>query len=168
MELIARLEDGSEERIDLERDGEGYRVAIGERTYRVDLARFGQAGRSLLIGGRQHEVMVRAVGGGRYEVGSPRGLDVVEVVDPLTHLARQAHGGDAASGGGRVTAYMPGRVVGLLVEEGASVTAGQGVLVLEAMKMENEIAADHAGVVKRFFVEPGRAVESGDPLFEIG
>ena len=63
---------------------------------------------------------------------------------------------------------MPGRVVAVLVEAGAPVDAGQGVVVLEAMKMENEIQAESAGVVSRILVEPGQAVEGGDPLFEIG
>ena len=50
---------------------------------------------------------------------------------------------------------------------GEVVEAGQGLLVLEAMKMENEIRAERAGVVRRFLVEPGQPVESGDPLFEV-
>ncbi len=63
---------------------------------------------------------------------------------------------------------MPGRVVALLVDEGDEVEPGQGVVVLEAMKMENEIAAEHGGVVTKVHVEPGQAVEGGDPLFELG
>ncbi len=166
MELIARL-DGREEEVTLERTDEGYRVSIGDRSYAVDLEHVGEAGRSLIIDGVQHEVGVRSQGAGRYQVATAEGLDEIEVVDPLTHLARQAHGGDAGSGAGRTSAYMPGRVVGFLVEAGDVVEAGQGVLVLEAMKMENEIAAERSGTVSRFFVEPGQAVESGDDLFEI-
>jgi biotin carboxyl carrier protein len=62
---------------------------------------------------------------------------------------------------------MPGRVVAVLAAEGEAVEAGQGVVVLEAMKMENEIRAEHAGTVGRLFVQPGQAVEGGDPLFEL-
>jgi biotin carboxyl carrier protein len=62
---------------------------------------------------------------------------------------------------------MPGRVVAVLVAEGASVTPGQGLVVLEAMKMQNEIQAERPGTVKKIFVSPGQAVEGGDPLFEI-
>ena len=149
------------------REGSGYRVVIGDRVYAVDLERFGEAGRSLIIDGAQHEVMVHASGDGRYQVSSARGLDVVGVVDPLTHLARQTQGDEAASGAGRTVAYMPGRVVGLLVEEGQAVEAGQGVVVLEAMKMENEIPAERDGVLRRFFAEVGQVVESGDALFEV-
>jgi pyruvate carboxylase subunit B len=63
---------------------------------------------------------------------------------------------------------MPGRVVAVLVEEGAAVTAGQGVVVLEAMKMENEIRAEADGTVAKIFVQPGQAVDTGNPLFELG
>ena len=63
---------------------------------------------------------------------------------------------------------MPGRVVEILVQEGEEVTAGQGVLVLEAMKMENEIRAEHDGTITKIHVQPGQAVEGGDPLFEMG
>jgi biotin carboxyl carrier protein len=62
---------------------------------------------------------------------------------------------------------MPGRVVAVLAEEGARVEAGQGVVVLEAMKMENEIRAERAGTLARLHVRPGQAVEGGDPLFEV-
>ena len=67
-----------------------------------------------------------------------------------------------------MTAYMPGRVVAVLVEEGDEVAAGQGVVVLEAMKMENEIRAEVAGKVIKLHVRPGQSVEGGDLLFEIG
>ncbi|REK07215.1 MAG: biotin/lipoyl-binding protein [Acidobacteria bacterium] len=62
---------------------------------------------------------------------------------------------------------MPGKVVKVLVEAGARVEAGQGVLVLEAMKMENEIQAESSGVLAEIFVSEGQAVQGGDPLFEV-
>ena len=62
---------------------------------------------------------------------------------------------------------MPGRVVDILVREGEKVEPGDGLVVLEAMKMENEIQAERAAVVSRIFVTPGQAVEGGDPLFEL-
>ena len=87
--------------------------------------------------------------------------------EPLTLLAEKAHDSGAGAAADQVVAYMPGRVVALLVSEGDRVEAGQGVLVLEAMKMENEIQAEHGGVVEKFFVASGQAVEGGDPLYEI-
>ena len=169
MELIVRVERrrGEETRVVVARAGTGFTVRVGERLYEVDRQEIGSSVRSLIIAGRQHDVAVRHRGGGRYEVSSASSMDRVEVLDRLTHLAEKTHGQVAASGVDRTDAYMPGRVVELLVEQGATVGAGQGVLVLEAMKMENEIQADRAGVVKSFFVEPGQAVEGGDPLYEL-
>ncbi len=181
MELIVRHRE-REETVHLERTESGYRVAVGEVSYEVDVALAGVASHSspseatvhsLLIDGHQHEVTVRrqkvpfrgdvAV----YRVASAIGAGVVEIMDPLTHLARSTH---EASGSGvqQVTAYMPGRVVEILVEEGDEVAAGQGVVVLEAMKMKNEIQAEAAGTVTRLLVEQDQAVEGGDPLFEMG
>ena len=91
----------------------------------------------------------------------------VSVTDPLTHLAAQTRGGGGAKRRQKITAYMPGRVVALLVEEGQAVTTGQGVVVLEAMKMQNEIRAEHDGTITRIHVQTGQAVEGGDPLFEM-
>ncbi|WP_456365180.1 pyruvate/oxaloacetate carboxyltransferase [Thermococcus sp.] len=70
-------------------------------------------------------------------------------------------------GEGLVTAPMPGKVLRVLVREGDSVRTGQGLLVLEAMKMENEIPSPRDGVVKKIHVKEGDTVNTGDPLIEI-
>jgi biotin carboxyl carrier protein len=166
MELIARL-DEREERIEVERHGDRYVVRVGEAVYRVDAVAVSATDRSFLIEGDQHEVGIRSLGNGRYQVSSNRGASQVEVFDPLTYLAKESHAGKSDGSALRVSAYMPGRVVQMLVAEGDEVEAGQGVLVLEAMKMENEIQSERAGTVSAVFVEPGQAVENGDPLFEV-
>jgi pyruvate carboxylase subunit B len=94
-------------------------------------------------------------------------VETLGVRDPLAHLAEATHGAAGAAGRQRVDAYMPGRVVSVLVAEGAEVATGQGIVVLEAMKMENEIQAEREGRVGRIHVRPGQAVETGDPLFEL-
>jgi biotin carboxyl carrier protein len=81
--------------------------------------------------------------------------------------------GDRASrpgdrGGGEVTAPMPGRVVKVLVKDGDEVEAGTPVVVVEAMKMENELVADKPGRVTRVLCAPGQAVEGGARLVELG
>ena len=167
MELIVR-HAGREEEVHLERTESGYRVGVGEASYEIDVARAGGTVHSLLIDGRQHEVAVRRQKEGVYWVTSAAGAGEVELMDPLTHLARSAHDASVAGGAVQVTAYMPGRVVEILVAEGDEVAAGQGVVVLEAMKMKNEIQAETAGVVTKLLVEQDQAVEGGDPLFEIG
>jgi glutaconyl-CoA/methylmalonyl-CoA decarboxylase subunit gamma len=176
MDLIVRHGE-REERVRVRRNGSGYQVTIGERTYEVDAAKAHAGLRSLRIDGSHHEVAVRQERDGatregtrgaepRYRVSTPSSSCLVSVTDPLTHLAAKSH-----SKGGRrnekVTAYMPGRVVAILAQEGEAVTAGQGIVVLEAMKMQNEIRAEHDGTLIKVHVQPGQAVEGGDPLFEL-
>lgn len=174
MEVIVRMSGSQgerEERVRVARAGDVYEVTVGERTYRVDHAPAGGALHSLRIdGGEHHEVAVRRLPQGEgtaYWVTGAGTSGPVEVTDPLTHLARQAQGSKGGRRPQRVLAYMPGRVVAILVEEGQEVASGQGVVVLEAMKMQNEIQAEHDGRVARVFVQPGQAVEGGDPLFEM-
>ncbi len=80
---------------------------------------------------------------------------------------RAAAGGAAAAGSGKVTVPMQGTIVKVLVEVGQAVEAGQAVCVLEAMKMENNIAADKAGTVTEIKVETGQSVGSGDVVVVI-
>jgi biotin carboxyl carrier protein len=165
VELIVRQGE-REEKVRVRRDGDLYEVTVGERTWTVD-ARTARGGlRSLRIDGGHHEVAV-SVRGEDYWISTRDGGGPVSVTDPLTHLASQTRGGGGGKRRQKVTAYMPGRVVALLVEEGQTVTTGQGVVVLEAMKMQNEIRAEHDGTITRIHVQPGQAVEGGDPLFEM-
>ena len=80
----------------------------------------------------------------------------------------QAKKKKAAAGAGTVAAMMPGAILKVLVAEGEEVQEGDVVIVLEAMKMENEIHAHKSGVVEKVHVEPGENVENDQPLVEIG
>jgi len=81
---------------------------------------------------------------------------------PRPRRAASGGGGAAAAGSGKVAVPMQGTIVKVLVEVGQEVEAGQPVCVLEAMKMENNIAADKAGTVAEIKVEPGQSVGAGD------
>lgn len=165
MELIVRQGE-RQEKVRVRRDGDCYEVTVGERTWTVD-AKTARGGlRSLRIDGSHHEIAV-SVRGEDYWVSTRDGAGPVSVTDPLTHLASQTRAGSGAKRRQKVTAYMPGRVVEILVEEGQEVTAGQGVVVLEAMKMQNEIRAEQDGKITRIHVQTGQNVEGGDPLFEM-
>ncbi|HEV8582276.1 MAG TPA: biotin/lipoyl-containing protein [Thermoanaerobaculia bacterium] len=166
MDLIVRL-GIREERVRVRRVDGGFEVALGDRTYHVDAGAARGGLHSLRIDGAQHEVAVHRADEDVYWVSTGQHSAAVEVVDPLTHLASQTRGGKGGKRRQRVNAYMPGRVVALLAEEGQEVAAGQGIVVLEAMKMENEIGAEHNGRIGKIFVQPGQAVEMGNPLFEL-
>ncbi len=175
MELIVR-QGKREEKVRVRHEAGGYEVTVGERTYRVDAlpARPGLLSLRIEDGAphspiiRQHEVAVRPLpqAEGTYWVSTAAGAGPVEVADPLSHLAAQTQSAGAKRRQ-RVDAYMPGRVTSVLVAEGDEVVTGQGIIVLEAMKMENEIRAEHDGKVSKIHVQPGQAVDTGNPLFEM-
>ncbi|WP_206203388.1 MULTISPECIES: pyruvate/oxaloacetate carboxyltransferase [unclassified Thermococcus] len=73
----------------------------------------------------------------------------------------------APAGEGVVTAPMPGKILRILVKEGDQVKTGQGLLILEAMKMENEIPAPKDGIIKKILIKEGQTVDTGQPLIEL-
>jgi len=87
----------------------------------------------------------------------------VRLEDERERAAHAAEGANAPAGG-LVTSIMPGIVVTVLVEKGQSVEKGAPLLILSAMKMQNEIAAPTAGSVKEIHVNPGQAVNTGQKL----
>src|SRR5207237_1534430 len=108
---------------------------------------------------RSIEVAVTANGEG-YEVSLGGRRLTVEMPDARAALRKAAQNGQA--GLVEIRAPMPGKVVKILLAEGAAVQDNQGILVMEAMKMQNEIKAPKAGVVKRLSVSEGAAVNAGD------
>jgi biotin carboxyl carrier protein len=165
MELIARLGERVE-RVSIERRGEQYRIRVGEREHQVEARSLGPFVQSLIVDGESHETAVFRTGGG-WSVSWRGRTTAVELVDPLTHLAEQAHGAAVHSGRQVVAAYMPGRVVAVAVAAGQAIEAGAALVVLEAMKMQNEIRSPAAGIVDQVKVERGQAVASGALLLTL-
>ncbi len=166
MDLIAEV-GGRRVEVTLERRSDTeVTVTIDGRTYEVDALTNTQPW-SLLLGGAQNEVAVSRDGRGHVQVSSRTRRTTLEVFDPLEYLVREATGGAAGQGAQRVEALMPGRVVKHLKAVGDAVEVGDGVVVVEAMKMENEIAAETSGVVAELAADEGQAVEAGDLLFVI-
>jgi biotin carboxyl carrier protein len=95
-------------------------------------------------------------------IQSSRGRHAVQVRDLEAAVTRPP------SGDGRIKAPIPGIIRRILVEQGQEVEAGQPVLVLEAMKMENEIVAPRAGTVASLIVRPGQTVKLHEPMLDIG
>lgn len=141
-----------------------YTVTLDGRPLEVDLHDAGRGFMSLLIDAQSYDVALEPRGGGYTVV-----LD-----DDTLHvdLASAARGSGAAPkstppGPVRLTAPMPGKVVRILVEAGREVAAGQGLVVVEAMKMENELRSPKAGRVKEVAVTAGTSVEAGRVLVVI-
>ena len=121
---------------------------------------------SLLIEGRSHVVRVTPAAEG-LEIELRGAVIPVEVRHPLEKMLQAVGGGRRASRGETVAAPMPGVVVALRVKAGDAVKAGQAVVVVEAMKMQNELAVAHDGVVSEVLVAERAAVSAGQVLIRL-
>ena len=120
----------------------------------------------LLLGGDSWTVSAQALEGmGQWALGAVGERVEVEAVDERTQAIRTLTGKKGGpTGGGVLKAPMPGLVVRVQVTEGQKVGPGTGLVVVEAMKMENELKATLPGIVKKVHVAPGAIVEKGAPL----
>ena len=152
--------------IEVEVDGE--RVVLDGKTLHATLgAVTGTPLRQLMVDGRPVTLSMESLGRGRWAL--TRGGDrlELEVLDERTrHIRSLAGGGADRKALDVLKAPMPGMVLRVLVEPGDAVSAGMGLVVLEAMKMENELTASASAVVKAVRVAPGEAVEKGQALLE--
>ena len=167
-----RLFGGAQRRLSLQVHGQDLTVVlqrlhsgatqlrIGEQTWPFSARSLGPDRHDLHIGTRRLTATVYARGS-RYAVYSEAGAAVVAEFDPL------AHAGDGAAEGGRLTAPMPGKVVSFLAQPGDTVTRGQALAVMEAMKMEHTISAPRDGVVAELLYAVGDQVAEGGELLRL-
>ncbi len=155
---------GKTARIEVRESQGRYRVTIGEKTLELDLVRTSASDLSVLVDGVSHDLSLEKTADG-YAVMVRGDRFDVEVKDAVKGeaLGKVAHKGPL-----KLTAPMPGKIVKVLVKEGDAVEAGRGVLVMEAMKMENELKASKGGTVQEIKVKEGQAVEMGALLLVIG
>lgn len=131
---------------------------------------------SLLVGSASYDVYARPVaaddeageGAQRYEVTVGSRTFTVTLRDERTQALAQLAGGAHHTGAATIRAPMPGLVSNVLVHENQDVERGQAIIILEAMKMENDLATPRAGVVKSIRVKKGQTVNQGDTLAIIG
>ncbi|MFL5516572.1 MAG: acetyl-CoA carboxylase biotin carboxyl carrier protein subunit [Gemmatimonadales bacterium] len=152
--------------IDVDIDGD--QVRVGERSFSAALQRVtGTPLRHLLVDGRPSTLVIEGNGRGQWTIGVRGERWEVEAVDERTRHIRSLTGAVAGDrGAAPLKAPMPGLVVRILAEPGQGVTSGAGVVVLEAMKMENELKAPADARVKAVRVRPGEPVEKGQVLVE--
>ena len=164
MRFIAQ-HDGTEIPIEVERHGSSYRVKLGDRWIDADVVNAGPSVRSLRLDDGTQLSLIHHRSGNSHEISLADTTIVVDVTDPLA--AKRKRREDEVGGAGAIKALMPGRIVRVFVNNGDTVTKGMGLLILEAMKMENEIQAPIDGVVDQLFVTVGQTVESGAELLHI-
>lgn len=152
--------------VEIFESGAGYSVTLGETAYEVDSQRVVGDLYSLTVGSKSYEATVHKTGSEEYQVHLFDGMRSVTLLTPL-QLALRGQSASSGGGAGTLRAPMPGRVVRVLVEQGQTVLKGQGVVVVEAMKMQNELAATIDGTVQSVFVREGDSVERNAELVAI-
>ncbi len=143
-------------------------IRINERLLDVDFESIsGQPVYSLLIGGKSYEAYV-SPDDEQWEVLLRGRLYQAEVQDEREKRLRSAGGAGAAEGGEfQMKAPMPGLVVAIPVEEGQQVKKGQVLLILESMKMQNELKSPRDGQIQRIKVKAGETVEQKQTLLSV-
>jgi biotin carboxyl carrier protein len=153
--------DGKNYRLDLNQVDGRWHCQLDGREIEVDAVLARPDVLSLRIGNKAYEVKCERVSSDLHIwVGSVR--YAAEVRDPRS-LRGRARAVDE-HGPKKLTAPMPGKVVRILVNQGAEIEAGAGVLVVEAMKMQNEVKSPKKGTVQKILVNEGAAVNAGDVL----
>lgn len=167
MKLKAHL-SGTEHQVSLSLASESAVVAVDGRHYDLEVRQLARGEYLLTSGSNVYKCRVDKKHdpihlGQTFEVMLRGRNHDVTVVDPKR--LRSAQSGSAHhSGAAEVVSPMPGKIVRVLVEAGARVEAGAGVIVVEAMKMQNEMKAPKAGVVVSIKTEEGATVNAGDVL----
>jgi len=154
-------------RVGLRETGEGlYEITLDGKTVHVDAVRSGPNIYSIIEDGQQFEAMVDEKGAHGFDVMVGGRIFHLEVIDERSQLLAGS-AASVASGPQTVTAEMPGKVVKVNVAVGAEVRERQGIVIVEAMKMENEIPSPIDGVVRQIAVSEGQTVEAGAMLFVV-
>jgi len=149
--------------VELQRLPGGWSIALDGHSLDADLVEVAPGTFSILLRGTVHEVRVAPGFDGTLQIQDGLHAFTAEVADPRAWRGRR-HGGHEAQGRQQITAPMPGKIVRILVKAGESVKAGQGLLVVEAMKMQNEIRSPKSGTIERVLAIEGQAVNAGEVL----
>jgi len=149
--------------LELEHDAAVWRVTLDGRPVVVDAVEIAPNTLSVLLDGQSFEITVTPCPDGKLMLQTGAQEFTAEVIDPRAWSGRR-HGHVEAEGRQQIVAPMPGKVVRLLVKAGDRVKAGQGLLVVEAMKMQNEIRSPKGGTVERVLAKEGQPVNGGEVL----
>jgi biotin carboxyl carrier protein len=157
------LLDGKTRVVELLAQDGGWKIALDGMDLDADAVEVAPNTFSILLDGRSHQIRVAPRPDGSLTLHAGAAEYRAEVADPRSWRGRR-HGALEAQGRQQIAAPMPGKVVRLLVTQGDTVEAGQGLLVVEAMKMQNEIRSPKSGKIEKLCASEGQAVNAGDVL----
>jgi biotin carboxyl carrier protein len=149
--------------VELERDGEGYRISVDGHPVDASAVVAGPNTLSILLNGLSFEVHISPDSQGKLKLQNGPHEFVAQVQDPRAWRGRK-QGALEAEGRQQIVAPMPGKVIRILVKAGDAVRAGQGLVVIEAMKMQNELRSTKSGKVERVIAKEGQTVSAGEVL----
>jgi biotin carboxyl carrier protein len=149
--------------VELHRDANRWQIALDGAASDADAIEVAPGIFSILFNGESHEVRVAPNPDGSLTIQDGPHEFKVEVADPRSWRGRK-HGAVEVEGRQQIVAPMPGKVIRLLVKPGDKVEAGQGILVVEAMKMQNEVKSPKTGTVEKLLAKEGHPVNAGDIL----
>lgn len=149
--------------VDLDKDGCSCKVFLDGRAVEADVILAAPNVLSVLLNGAAFEIHIAPSLDGTYKLQTGSYEFQADVRDPRAWRGRK-QGALEAAGRQQIIAPMPGKVIRLLVEVADEVEAGQGLVVVEAMKMQNEIRSPKKGKVERLPAMEGQSVNAGDVL----
>jgi biotin carboxyl carrier protein len=149
--------------IELQRNSDRWQVSLDGEALDADAVEIAPNVFSVLLDGESFEVRIAPTSQGRLTLQTRHHEFTAQVVNPRAWRGRR-HGAVEAEGRQQILAPMPGKVVRLLVQVGDKVEAGQGLLVVEAMKMQNEVRSPKTGTVERLMAREGQPVNAGEVL----
>jgi len=152
--------------VDLERDGGGWKIAVDGEPVEADVVEIAPDILSILLEGQSYEIRIARTPDGKLKLQMGLNEFVAEVRDPRSWRGRHSSQTEV-QGRQLITAPMAGKIVRLLVKSGDQVEVGQGLLVVEAMKMQNEIRSPKSGTVEKLLVNEGQTVNAGEVLASI-
>lgn len=157
--------DGRAHRVELQREAGEWLAHVDGREIRFSAEPAGREVLSILSAGHSYEVLRESVPGlqpGEVNIVIASRRYAAEIRDPRALRSRRAAAG--AEGPKKILSPMPGKVVRVLATEGTEVAAGAGIIVVEAMKMQNELKSPKQGRIAKLAVSVGAAVNAGDVL----
>jgi biotin carboxyl carrier protein len=165
MKLTVEL-NGENHQISFQREDARLWALVDGRRYEATVREVEQDVYLLLMDGRVYECRVESNPKQResFVVNSGNRLYEMTLVDPKRLRGGVGSSADVGDGSAQIIAPMPGKIVRVLVEQGAQVAAGDGIIVVEAMKMQNEMKSPRAGTVTEIRAAAGETVNAGDVL----